>query len=99
MHLLSITKSPNPLKKYEALFSIDGKLKRVSFGANKESGEPYSDYTVHKDEERKQRYLNRHASREHWNDPTSPGALSRWLLWNKPTLKESLADFRSKFNV
>jgi hypothetical protein len=29
----------------------------------------------------------------------SAGALSRWLLWNKPTLKESLEDFKNKFNL
>jgi hypothetical protein len=99
MRLLSIKTSSNPSKKYEALFDINGKQKKVSFGAKKESGEPYSDFTVHKDEERKSRYLARHAAHENWNDPTTAGALSRWILWNKPTLKESIADFKKRFNV
>ena len=47
-----ITKSKNKDKKYDA--RIDGK-KTVSFGA---AG--MSDFTKHKDTERKQRYLNRH---------------------------------------
>ena len=47
-----ISKSKNKDKKYDA--RIDGK-KTVSFGA---AG--MSDFTKHKDPERKQRYLNRH---------------------------------------
>ena len=47
-----ISKSKNKDKKYDA--RIDGK-KTVSFGA---AG--MSDFTKHKDTERKQRYLNRH---------------------------------------
>jgi len=99
MKLISITKSTNPEKKYQALFLIDGKEKRVQFGAIKASGEPYSDFTVHHDEQRKNRYLERHGEREHWNDPTSPGALSRWILWNKPTLSESIEDFKKRFHL
>ena len=29
----------------------------------------------------------------------SPGALSRWILWNKPTLKASIADFKKRFTM
>ena len=47
-----ISKSKNKEKKYDA--RIDGK-KTVSFGS---AG--MSDFTKHKDTERKQRYLNRH---------------------------------------
>ena len=47
-----ISKSKNINKKYDA--RIDGK-KTVSFGS---AGS--SDFTKHKDTERKQRYLNRH---------------------------------------
>ena len=84
-----ITKSKNKDKKYDA--RIDGK-KTVSFGA---AG--MSDFTKHKDPERKQRYLNRHKSRENWNDPTTAGYLSRWILWNKPTITESIRDTNKRF--
>ena len=84
-----ISKSKNPDKKYDA--RIDGK-KTVSFGA---AG--MSDFTKHKDPERKQRYLNRHKSRENWNDPTTAGYLSRWILWNKPTITESIKDTNNRF--
>ena len=47
-----IRKSSKPGKKYEAV--IDGR-KTVSFGAK-----GYSDFTLHKEPERRQRYLQRH---------------------------------------
>ena len=107
LKLVSIEPSHNLDKKYDALFRDEkcpcGKKdiptcgrteKLVSFGAK-----GYSDFTQHKDEERKERYLLRHKRIENWNDYTSPGALSRWILWNKPTLKESIADFKNRFNI
>jgi hypothetical protein len=36
---------------------------------------------------------------EHWQRPDTPGALSRWVLWNKPTLAASVADFKRKFDL
>ena len=56
-----------------------------------------SDYTKHKDPERMKRYNNRHRRNENWNDPTTAGALSKWILWNKPSLKASIADYKSRF--
>ena len=47
-----IKRSLNPLKKYDAI--IDDK-KKISFGQK-----GASDYTKHKDTERKTRYLERH---------------------------------------
>lgn len=91
LELIAITKSPKNGKKLRAIFS-DGK--RVDFGA---SG--YSDYTIHKDDDRKERYINRHRSRENWNDPQTPGALSRYILWNKKTLRSSILDYKKKFGV
>ena len=57
-----------------------------------------SDYTKHKDKARKQRYMNRHKSREDWSKPMSAGSLSRYILWNKPTLKASISDYKKRFN-
>lgn len=66
--------------------------KTTHFGA---SG--YSDYIHHKDPERKQRYINRHRKNENWKDPFSAGALSLYILWNKPTLKSSILDYKKHF--
>jgi hypothetical protein len=98
--LLNITKSTNKEKKLMAIFKYVGKngkkdhLKIVHFGA---AG--MSDYTKHKDPERKQRYIIRHRKNENWNDPITPGSLSRYVLWNKPSLKESIKDYKKRFNL
>lgn len=81
-------------KKYTATFDINGRRKAVSFGAR-----GYTDFTMSQDESRKSRYLQRHRSRERWSDPTSPGALSRYLLWNKRSLRASVMDYRRRFHV
>jgi len=49
----------------------------------------YEDYTIHKDPKRKQRYIDRHKKREDWSNPDTPAFWSRWLLWEKPTLKSA----------
>jgi len=92
--LISIKPSPKATKKYDAVFNINGKQKTVSFGAK-----GYSDFTMHKNEVRKQSYLARHKSTEDWSNPVTPGALSRWILWNKTTLSASIADFKRRFNL
>jgi hypothetical protein len=57
------------------------------------------DFTMHKDEERKRRYIARHAPRENWSKGgvLTPGFWARWLLWNKPTLRESIKDVKQRF--
>ena len=90
-----IKKSDKAGKKLMATFTKDnGRTKTTHFGS---AG--MSDFTKHKDEERKKRYLDRHRARENWNDKFSAGALSRWILWNKPTLRASISDYKNKFNL
>ena len=88
--LVEIIKSKKPNKKFDAV--ID-KTKTVSFGQK-----GYSDFTIHKDEDRRDRYIKRHKTNENWNDPTTAGFYSRWVLWNKPTMKESITDLNKKFS-
>ena len=89
-----IKKSTNLKKKYMAVFYENGKkIKTTHFGC---AG--MSDYTKHKDPARKQRYMNRHKATEDWSKPMSAGALSRYILWNKPTLKSSISDYKKRFN-
>lgn len=70
--------------------------KTVKFGA-----QGYSDYTIHRENERKQRYIIRHQRRENWNKSgiQTPGFWSRWILWNKTTIAESVRFTSKKFNV
>ena len=61
----------------------------------------YSDYTKHKDDERKERYIKRHHARENWTKSgvKSAGFWSRWVLWNKPNLEQSIKDTEQKFGI
>lgn len=96
MTLKTIRKSRRAEKKYDAVFvKPDGREIVTAFGQR-----GYSDFTKHKDVTRRARYLKRHSGMgENWNDPTTPGALSRWVLWNKPSLRGSIKDFKSRFNL
>ena len=91
VRLTKIVKSPRSEKKYRAHFS-DGT--HTDFGA---AG--MSDFTKHKDTQRKSRYISRHSRRENWKSPKSAGALSRWILWNKPSLRGSISDYKRKFGM
>lgn len=95
LRLKTLRRSHNKEKKWDAVFEKDGKEKVVPFGQR-----GYSDFTKHKDTKRRQRYIDRHSGMgEDWKDPTTPGALSRYILWNKKTLRASLRDFKKKFRV
>ena len=96
MKLESIKKSDDGKHKYTATFLLDtGREKKVRFGAV-----GYSDYTIHKDPKRQKRYLERHSGMgENWKDPTTPGALSRWILWEYPDFDRAVAEFRRRFSL
>lgn len=91
LKLVKIVKSPKPEKKLRAIFN-DGS--HTDFGAK-----GMSDYTKHHDIERRERYFKRHRKNEHWNNPKSAGSLSRYILWNKPSIKSSVSDYKRKFKL
>ena len=70
--------------------------KTIHFGAT-----GYSDFTKHKDVDRRERYIKRHKSREKWGKSglKTAGFWSKHVLWNKPTLNGSLRDVASKYNL
>jgi len=93
--LYAIRESEKKGKKFDAVFrDKEGGEKVVSFG---QAGA--DDFTKTKDEEAKRLYLIRHRKNESWDKPMTPGALARWVLWNKPTLKESIADYKKRFDL
>ena len=94
MKLISITKSHKPDKKLDATFEKDGRTKTTSFGA---AG--MDDYTKTHDADQKARYRTRHAKDMQTHDPTRAGYLSWWILWNKPTVKASIANYKKHFNL
>ena len=68
----------------------------LSFGDNR-----YMDYTMHKDADRKERYINRHNKREVWTVAgiSTAGFQSRWPIWNLPTLEASTRDVFTRLNI
>jgi len=95
MKLLGIKKATDGVHKYVATFETDRREKNVGFGAK--GMKDYTLFSPLEREERKRRYLARHRAREDWNSPDSPGALSRWILWNKPTVSASIRDYKKRF--
>ena len=84
-------------KKYMVIITDSkGKKKTTHFGAK-----GYSDYTKHKDSDRKDRYISRHKAKENWNKSgiNTAGFWSRWILWNKPGLKTSIKDTEKRFKI
>ena len=98
-----ITKSTNPKKKLMAVFTDDKgkKIKTTHFGSS-----PNKDYTIYSKEldkkgadKKKENYIKRHQVREDFNKFMSAGSLSRWILWNKPTITSSINDYKKIFNL
>jgi len=96
MKLLSVSPAGDGMHKYKAVFEKEGRNKTTKFGA---SG--MDDYTKTHDEEQRARYIARHnRGRENWSDPTSAGALSRYLLWGESTsMVKNLQAYRRRFNL
>lgn len=90
--IIKLRKSNKPEKKY--MVTIDKKT--IHFGAF-----GMSDFTKHKDNDRRLNYIKRHRKREDWSKKgiNSRGFWSRWLLWEKKTLSSAKKHIEKKFNV
>jgi len=91
--IVYLRKSTRAGKKY--MITVNGKT--THFGA---AG--MSDYTKHKDPDRKRRYLARHKGGNEKLGKSGIGTAG-WaaatFLWNKPTLAASIKDTERRFNV
>lgn len=96
MPRIILTESTRKGKRFMVILP-DGK--KVHFGA--EDGETYLE---HKDDDKKEAWLARHGSKEMNEDWSKDGMhtagfYSRWLLWNKKTLRKSIKDVRKRFGL
>ena len=75
------------IKKDKKIKAVIYGKKTIHFGA---AG--MSDYTKHKDDERKQRYIDRHKKNENWtaSGVDTAGFMSKHLLWGEKTLNGSI---------
>ena len=95
---IKLSRSEKPTKKFKVFVGTQV----VHFGAK-----GMSDYTINQDPERKRLYIKRHdplrrkKAREDWSKSgiKTAGFWSRWLLWNKPTLNESIQNIEKRFRV
>jgi hypothetical protein len=95
MKLISIGESTKSDKKLMAIFENNGRKKTIHFGAK-----GMNDYTLTKDKDAREKYLARHSKRENWNDPMSPGALSKWILWGNSTSRaKNIAEYKKHFGL
>jgi hypothetical protein len=99
--LLSVKPSTKAEKKLMATFDVDGKERVVHFGSakNKDFTIYYKTEGKEKAEKMKAAYLARHKVNENWNNPLTAGSLSRWILWNLPTVSASIKDFKKRFSL
>ena len=88
--IVYLSESHRQDKKFQVV--VNGKV--IHFGQK-----GYEDFTIHKDKKRLMNYIKRHKKNENWNDFNSAGFYSRWLLWNKPTLEESMDDIKKRFGI
>jgi tRNA U34 2-thiouridine synthase MnmA/TrmU len=73
-------------KRYTIYVPKGNRLIKIDFGSSE-----HENYTIHKDPERKRLYRIRHKN-DHINDPYSAGFWAYHVLWNKPSLQESMKD-------
>jgi len=95
---VKISKSDRADKRFVAVFTDkDGKkVKTTHFGLKNPSTGAYID---HNNLKKKINYLKRHKPNENWNDYMSAGSLSRYILWNKKTYKDSVDDYKKRFKL
>ena len=87
-----ISKSEKSDKKMKA--TINGK-KTIHFGLSS-----YDDFTTHKNSKRRDNYIARHkGSGQDWSKSNiaSPSWMSRFILWEKPTLKGAVESANKKY--
>ena len=98
--LLSVSESTRAGKKLVAVFDVGGITRSVHFGAAS-----YGDYTAYHAQdpalaaEKRRGYIRRHGATEDWTDPTTAGTLSRYVLWELPTIPAAVAAYRRRFGV
>ena len=102
--LINLKTATDKKHKYVATFlnMKTNRKKNVKFGAY-----GMGDFTIYSKtltqeqaQEHKRLYLQRHSGMgEDWNNPLTAGALSRWILWNNPSLEESIKSYIKKFKL
>ena len=86
-----LQKLSNDKKKYSV--QLPNSKRHIKFGDSN-----YEDYTIHKDDVRKENYVDRHKN-DKLNDLSKAGFWAMELLWNKKTIRQSIKDIEKKKNI
>ena len=95
MKLIKIQRTPNEPKEFKAVFDVNGRTKTTRFGTS-------SNFVLNPNKTIRDRtnYIKRHQVNEDFNDPTSAGALSRFVLWgDSRSLKKNISAFKKRFRL
>ena len=86
-----IQKSTKPDKKYQATMNN----RTIHFG---QMG--MQDFTINRDESRRQNYIQRHGAQQDWSKKNimTPGFMSRYVLWEAPTVRGAVAKLNKKYS-
>jgi len=88
--MLECVEEVNESKRFKAYFK-DGTISK--FGQTNPKTGTFID---HQDKELKKNYIKRHLNDLETNDYKRAGYPSMFLLWNKPTFKDSIKDFNKR---
>lgn len=95
--------SDKPDKRYMAVFyDKNKKVKTTHFGYAITDGgiKKYgSTYIDHKNDDLKEAYIARHKVNEDFNDYMSAGSLSRYILWEKKSLRDAINYYKRRFRL
>jgi len=99
--LISIKRSNKSGKKLMATFETNGRKKIIHFG--QATARDFTLLSKGKDSKNaktvRHRYIFRHYKDLGTGDPSRAGFLSMFVLWNKPSLQASIADYKRRLNV
>lgn len=87
----TLQKSNRKDKRYMVQLQTPDGNRTIHFGSPR-----HDNFTTHKDPKRRELYIARHMKRERWDDPTTPGFWSRWLLWEEPHLLDAMKSLERK---
>ncbi len=100
MYVAYLTKLMGKRQKYEVRLFKHHNDELVHISTIKFGASGYGDYTLGTSDEQKKSYIARHERNEDWTKTgySTAGFWSRWLLWNKRTISESISDIEKRFD-
>ena len=95
VELVDVKRSTKPDKKWTARFRYtDGRTKTQHFGSR-----GMNDFTLTGDTEKRKLYHVRHRNDLRTGDPTRAGYLAMFILWNKKSRTDAIADYRRRLKT